>query len=165
MKVRWLKGFLVFGVLGILLSGCSDVSSDRALKVVEQTEEIKNFYSLVDAKKEQCFEKRVVRPCDTDWVTCIEDAWVVEISVKQECFVHDGRLSFHGLVDEKDARIISRFPEVGYFEDSLYCLEDYDCMKNEVSDLCQNFIYAQLATGVELTSDRCVCQNNKCGSK
>lgn len=167
MKVPWLRSVLVgMSLIGCCLGCTAEFSSQDALKSVEKTEEMKSFYDVIGKDKESCFVKKVVRPCDTDWVTCIDDAWVVEISIKDECFSHDGRLSFNVLLDEKSGKIISRFPEVGYFKDPSYCLEDYDCLlvaSGKEEDIrCENFIHAQINGVNEVNSKACYCQKGMC---
>jgi hypothetical protein len=119
----------------------------------------------------------VERSCDSDWVTCIEDAWVVSFRARPDCPVKgDERLGVTLLIDGKSGRVISRFPELTYFQQPQFCMEDYDCLLSPSSSpsspdgTCYNFIFAPLhrieEKKAEAHSSRadsvCVCRNQQC---
>ncbi|MCB1177253.1 MAG: hypothetical protein KDK36_06715 [Leptospiraceae bacterium] len=140
----------------------------EAMMIVETTEEVKALYELNDGVFINCIEKSVVRPCDTEWVTCIDDAWVVEFKLGKACGIeHDGRLKITMVVNAKTGEIISRFPEAEYFKDKNYCLESYDCIsipnnKEGLDSKCVNFVYGQIEANGNLISEACRCSENIC---
>ncbi len=171
MKVLWRSYFIVVFLLsfaaGVVCANEKRLRRKEALIVAEQTGEVAALYGLRNGELTNCIEKSVKRPCESSWVTCIEDAWVVAINVGEMCPVkHDGRLSVTIVVNDITGQIISKFPEKPYFESPFYCLEDYDCMGSlaEGEKLCQNFIYSQLYTQKEGDFE-CLCQEHICQPK
>jgi hypothetical protein len=164
----WFKFFLysllaVWLGTGVFLKYFSSrtITQQRALEIVEKTPEIQALYKLQGGRFSRCVEKKVLRPCDSQWVTCIEDAWVVEFNIGEACQVHhDGRLNIHILVDSKDGRIISRFPEAPYFQKKDYCHEAYDCFCS--NQTCVNFVYGQIDSKRFEPCQNCSCQDNMC---
>lgn len=133
------------------------------LAIVEELSPTFEFYMLNKGEFTNCVEYKVNRPCDTDWVQCVEDAVAVEILAGDKCGIkHDGRLSLKYLVDKKDLTIKSFFPEEDYFRYPLNCLEDYDCL--ESNGQCLNFIHAQIQ-GDPLEHEECLCQSGVCQFK
>ena len=141
------------------------LSKEEVLALALLVPEAQAFYALLEPLG-GCAANSVELPCDSNWVTCIDDAWVVKFFVKQECNIaHDGRLSVTLLIDAKSGKIISRFPEVNYFNDPGYCLEDYDCQLyqkiKEDAGQCMNFIRGPVFTQ-EPPSQGCVCRKGVC---
>jgi len=144
------------------------ISRKKALVIAERTEEVNQFYDLGGGRYFNCIEKEVVRPCETDWVTCVDNAWVVKFNLGDRCGVkHDGRLSVTLLINNQDGSIISRFPEKEYFIHKPYCMIDDDCLlytnqKKQVG--CKNFIFGQLGKKETYESELidCVCKNDQC---
>ncbi len=153
--------FILFWVAVIWLGLVSDrnkpISQKQALTIAEKTEAVKSFYALQEGGYVQCMTKQVVRPCDTDWVTCIDEAWVVKYEINPRCIDHDGRLSVTLLIDAVSREIKSVFPEAEYFQDPQYCLASYDCLSGKNDSL--NFIYGQIK---RLKGRKGICKNNRC---
>lgn len=179
MKVPWPKKFLILGIIVIWMAAlvildvpiCSAqtqlLTRKEALIIAESSREVELFYKLNNGRLKNCIHKEVIKPCESDWVTCIEDAWVVQFTVGDICpVVHDGRLGITFLIDAITGRIVSRFPEVEYFETAGYCLEDFDCLDGPANGsegaICQNFIFGQLKSDRGDAGLSCICQNNKC---
>lgn len=183
MKVLWLKNikfyFILASILVMSIFCSSDALSEQKLLtrkqaaiVAEQTPEVQALYELNNGRFRNCIVKETLKPCDSNWVTCVEDAWVVKFWPGEICSLKaDGRLSVTILVDAVTGNIISRYPEVDYFESSLYCLESYDCMESNKSDEreqhCVNFIYGQIQldeNGEQMydSSESCKCENHQC---
>ncbi|MDP2652527.1 MAG: hypothetical protein Q8Q08_00675 [Candidatus Omnitrophota bacterium] len=143
------------------------LTRETARETAEATAEAHALYGLRGGSLKQCIEVKVLRPCETDWVTCIDHAWVVQFAVGEACgILHDGRLGLHLLINEADGRIISRYPEVEYFQGPEYCMADHDCVLVEGaagSGSCKNFIHGPLADGSAVPSSRCLCRQNICG--
>lgn len=170
----WIKMLLIGLYLALdappIFSQEDLMTKEEALLIAEGTEEVQGLYGLRHPQagllKKDCIEKKVLKTCETDWVTCIEDAWLVEFNVVESCVGgHDGRLTVKVLVDAKTKAIISRFPEAPYFRSAQYCLEDYDCFsvsdkKQQIS--CSNFIFAQVSGKDILAENNCACQDSKC---
>lgn len=139
------------------------IEADEALTVARQIPEAVAFLSLFDGNYKHCIEEEVVKSCESDWVTCLEDGWVVRFSYKESCgVINDGRLQLTIVVDGS-GKVISRFPEEMYFKVPRYCLEDYDCLSVLPSG-CLNFIYGPFYE-VSHTDNLCVCQSGRCGLK
>ncbi|MCA9405929.1 MAG: hypothetical protein KC684_05285 [Candidatus Omnitrophica bacterium] len=169
IKRGWL---ILFFLTFCYCAGAEDslLSKEEALLIAEKTQEVKGLYRLYNHQgrplKDGCLETNILKTCDSDWVTCIDDAWVVEFNVKQECVKerHDGRLTVKILVNAKNGDVISRFPEAPYFQSAQYCLEDYDCLavgSEKPPVMCLNFIHGQLKGGV-LQENHCVCRSSRC---
>lgn len=168
-----LKASINFSLMIILYStaGYADLvdkaehlTRKQAMVIAESMPEAKGLYGLAGGKFVNCIEKEVIRPCDTDWVTCVDDAWVVRFSVGSTCPVeHDGRLDLYIVLNDKTGDVISKFPEAEYYEDSAYCLEDYDCLCTQ-GDECQNFIHAQANFDGAKRCSACECRNNICST-
>ncbi|VAX36780.1 hypothetical protein MNBD_UNCLBAC01-1288 [hydrothermal vent metagenome] len=142
------------------------LSRQEALEIAQMEPEVKGLYALNNGEFAECIEKEVLKPCESDWVTCVDDAWVVRFKVGEKCFVtHDGRLDVILLIDAISGKVISRFPESEYFLDRNYCKEDYDCLslQKEGKRACLNFIYGQLLEGYQ--DEGCWCENNVCQIK
>lgn len=140
------------------------LSAESAMTAAQKTGEAKAFLAMDNGRFNACLSRRVVRPCDSEWVTCIDDAWVVEFAAEKACnVVHDGRLSLRILIG-KEGNIISRFPEKEYFADPQYCMESYDCLSviDEIGADCRNFIYGQMDAGIKKGEGSCECRHQKC---
>jgi len=157
--------FLVFILTPNLFA--QSMGSDKALALAKEIPVVKAFYNLNQGALKECIESQVVRPCDSDWVTCIDDAWVVKFFLSESCSItKNEQLGVTLLIDEKTGKIISRYPEIEYFENPRFCREDYDCFCNQrdkasLND-CKNFIYT-LAANMSLTQcPKCICREAKC---
>ncbi len=171
-KYQYLIIILVF--VGLAVCGLSDsdaqpqlLTRKEALLIAESSLEAELFYKLNDGRLQNCVNKEVIKPCESDWVTCVEDAWVVQFTVGDICpIIHDGRLGITFLIDAITGRIISRFPEAEYLAEPGYCLEDYDCVSvvegETEAESCQNFIFGQLSLPVEGAGISCKCVQNAC---
>lgn len=163
MKARQLNIFFFVCFLGILILGCGKkgpLSKNDALWVAENTPEVKSLYALSGGKLKKCVEPEVVKPCETDWVTCVEDAWVVVFSVTEACGIkHDGRLNVTFLVDALNGNIKSRYPEAQYFQQKEYCQTDSECFVGNGE--CRNFIFGQMEEGF-VNNGTCKCVKNVC---
>jgi hypothetical protein len=141
------------------------ISSQQAMEIALKSEEVQAFMAADHGRFASCAERRVVRPCDSDWVTCIDDAWVVEFFVGKSCGVeHDGRLNLHLVVDWK-GNIVSRFPEKGYYQNPQYCIQDLECMSvfRPMGNVCKNFVYGQIDGAKPQSEGPCQCVNQTCG--
>ena len=163
--------FFLLTTISIALENKSNVliSREQAVLIAEATDEAKALYNLDNGRYRNCIEAKVNRPCEVDWVTCIEEAWAIEYYVGEVCKTnHDGRLSVMILVDGVSGDILSRFPEVKYYNEDRYCLESYDCL-GVISDdgqpaQCLNFIYGQLED-FSIDEEACQCLDNVCTLK
>lgn len=146
-------------IFGFWSDRSKPIGAKEALRIASALPVVKSFKTAVSTYAlDSCVEQQVVRPCDTDWVTCIEEAWVVQFSIDKTCHPHDGRLSVTVVVNGLDRDIISVFPEKQYFVRPRYCLEDYDCLCDRQHAF--NFVFGQLQ---ELTTARpCDCEKNIC---
>lgn len=144
---------------GLWVDQHKPISSKEAVRIVRALPVVQSFFNAADAYDlSECVVEKVMRPCDTQWVTCIEEAWVVEFSIDTQCILHDGRLAVTVVVDALDRRVVSRFPEQDYFVKPEYCLEDYDCLCDKEKSL--NFIFGQLQN---FDLERaCECRKNRC---
>lgn len=167
---HWLKTVLVST---LLLLSASAVDGDmtlltrkQALIIAESTKEAELLYKLHNGRLENCIEKEVVKPCESGWVTCIDNAWVVQFTIGDICQIeHDGRLGLTILIDAVTGRIISRYPEAAYFEQESFCLDDSDCgcdYSNPQQVICSNFIFSQVKGNADLKCDSCRCARNQC---
>jgi hypothetical protein len=157
-----------FLVLSVGSSTFADLSAEDALRVANQVKEVQAFLSfnhLNQALWEDCVEREVELSCESDWVTCIDNAWVVKYFLSAMCRGdYDERLGVTLVINSKTGDIISRFPEVEYFEDPWFCRNDDDCLAQQRAIdqriICQNFIYyrTSLSTSLEV----CVCQQDRC---
>ena len=160
MKVPLLK--ICLSVVVIL--GCTfekeRLSKEKALSIAKESQEAKMFYQFLDRQHKGCMKEEVVSSCESDWVTCIDDGWVIHFSPREDCSIeHDGRLALN-LVINKEGAIISKFPEKEYFQRKDYCLEDYDCIQRQHQ--CVNFITAPLLEEREGQEQQCVCFHQAC---
>ena len=175
MKVPWLRKVVVVSTIFLLsyVSGVSyaqpsvrTLTRKEALIVAESTEEAEHFYTMYDGRLKNCIEKEVIKPCETDWVTCIENAWVIQFTVGDVCHIEqDGRLGLTILVDALTGRVLSRFPEVDYFKTADYCLDDSDCICGHAKKgerQCYNFIAAQVQNLADFQCRQCQCVESKC---
>lgn len=144
------------------------LNEQQALVIAEDTEEVNALYQLREGQFSDCIEKSVLSSCESSWVTCVDDVWVVQFSFDEKCSIeHDGRLGVTILVDALTGKIISRFPESEYFKDEKFCLEDYDCVYLSSRDnepTCHNFVYGQLNEiyNKDVVSEKCFCEKRQC---
>jgi len=163
--------FLIFAVCGVgsmicpCSTGAQGISKDRALALAQQTEVVKAFYDLKQGALKNCIRTEVVRPCESHWVTCIEDAWVVKFSVGEECIQpYNEQLGVTLLINGKEGGVISQYPEIAYFQDPLFCRDSPDCRLSVKSarPACKNFIYALAEDPLSVNSERCLCRDSGC---
>jgi hypothetical protein len=143
------------------------MSQEQALAIAEGTLEAKAFLEFRHGKFAECVQRRVEKPCDSNWVTCIDDAWVVKFIVAQRCALeHDGRLDLTFLIDAKSGEVISKYPEIEYFSDPTFCRDDDDCMAVPIfENQCRNFVFAQADEGVVKKEISCFCSQSACAIK
>lgn len=139
------------------------MSRQEALDVAQRSDAVDAFTQLLlKAGQVDCMEKEVLRSCDTDWVSCVEDVWVVQFKTKPTCFPgHDERLGVVLLVDARDGHIRSVFPEADYFKSPEYCHDYYDCFIGKEQG-CTNFVFNQLWGGNQKELSDCQCKANQC---
>lgn len=175
MKVHWLRKILITvlvlvgmfaGREGCAQSSAKTLSRKEALTIAESTEEAEQFYTMYEGRLKNCIEKEVVKPCESDWVSCIENAWVVQFTIGDICKIEqDGRLGLTILVDALTGQILSRFPDVEYFKDGRYCLDDSDCLCGRAGEgerQCYNFVAAQVLGLADFQCRQCQCVQNQC---
>lgn len=137
MKRFLIKKFLIqlilvgifLGLMGrseLAVAEISLLSRKEALIVAEGTKEAESLYKLYNGRLKNCIDKEVVKPCESDWVTCIDNAWVVQFTLSDICQIeHDGRLGLTILIDAVTGKVISRYPEAEYFKSEDYCMDDF----------------------------------------
>ncbi len=166
------------------------LSRKQALVVAEQLEVVKALYDLRNGSLANCIEVSVVKPCDSEWVTCVDNAWVVKFEVGSLCAIqHDGRLNVTVLVDGNTGEVLSQYPEVDYFKSKEFCRDTTDCIQvntrsaGQDQNQCYNFVYAQSQFSVDTETDKnitlspqaieaemkkrsefCTCQQSICGN-
>lgn len=103
-------------------------------------------------------------------MTCIDNAWVVQYTLHASCPVKsDGRLAANFLIDGVSGKIISKYPEVEYFENPQFCRDQADCLCGPGGNFanaaphCMNFIHAPFADGTISTCSQCICKSGLCG--
>lgn len=171
MSIKFQNLLKIVFIFIVLISAFGSASAQKellrrkeALLIAEQTPEGQAFYELNGGKYVNCIEKSVMKPCETNWVTCIDDAWVVKLQYGEVCgFKHDERMDLMIVVDAKDGRIISKYPEAMYFTTPQHCQNSNDCLSVSEGDneQCLNFVYGQLIENHQSTAN-CQCVSNKC---
>ncbi|MGE0268811.1 MAG: hypothetical protein AB7S78_10215 [Candidatus Omnitrophota bacterium] len=166
-RQRPIGAFLLLLMLTkIVYADVSLLTRKQALIIAESTKEVELLYKLHKGRLENCIDKEVVKPCESGWVTCIDNAWVVQFTISDICQIeHDGRLGLTILIDAVTGRIISRYPEAEYFEQESYCLDDSDCACDQSVPeqmICSNFIFSQVKGNADLSCELCRCSKNKC---
>lgn len=141
------------------------ISAAEALALGRKVPEAEALYAVQGGRWASCIESKAVRSCESDWVTCVEDGWVVSFFFGDRCALkHDGRLSVTVLINGKTKQMISRFPEKEYFADPSFCRDAHDCLPVEHSPeqtpVCQNFIFSQLSGVAD--EGACRCAENAC---
>ena len=165
MKARWHNVIILITVIflaGNVVAGeQKPFNRKEALVFAEQTPEAAALYALEGGKYVNCIGKSVMRPCETDWVTCIDDAWVVKFQIGEECGVsHDGRVDLVLLIDAVERKVISRYPEKEYYFDPGYCQLHDDCLML-ADKRCYNFVYGQILSR-ERIKGHCECRKGAC---
>ncbi len=166
------KNFTFYLIIFFILSFISDlcaqsIGPDEALALAKETTVVEAFYNLNQGILKSCVENQVVRACDSGWVTCIDDAWVVKFFVSEKCVSpRKEQLGVTLLMDGKTGDIISKYPEIDYFENPYFCREDYDCLNSSKNDYhsgeCKNFIYTLAENTASRTDEQCLCRNSRC---
>ena len=167
---------MISGIFFFLLvvPGCAEpqpkvMSAEEAAAKARAVSEVQALYTMNDDQFAGCIDVKTEKSCDSDWVTCREDAWVVKFIVGERCPVkHDGRLGVVLLIDGKTREVISKFPEIEYFQDEGFCRDDLDCLcEGEAQGTqCRNFIQAQAKAGTAppvFQKGRCL--KDHCGSQ
>ncbi|MFT7538299.1 MAG: hypothetical protein ACI9F2_000442, partial [Lysobacterales bacterium] len=95
MKVLWLnmRNKIIFMVLvAMVVTAISyfytkEISNteELALLAALKTEDVRAFINFDGGRFSKCMTTSVKRPCDTDWVTCIDEAWVVRLELGEDC--------------------------------------------------------------------------------
>lgn len=144
------------------------MNAEGAAVKARTVSEVQALYALNNGFLAACIDVTTEKSCDSDWVTCREDAWVVKFTAGDRCPVkHDGRLAVVLLIDGKTGDIISRFPEIEYFQDEKFCRDDFDCLCSGIRDQaqCRNFIQAQADAGPAVSAfQKGRCVKNQCGT-
>lgn len=169
MKVRLRKFSSIIGLLCFLavLGGCANSSDKaslaRAMKSVKNSSEFHTLSVLLGQKKEECLELVHEKACDSDWVSCVEDAWVIHLKVKPSCVgYYEERLRVMMLVDF-DGKIISRYPGEDYLRDPLFCWNTDECLgPPSAPEACRNFIHAPFVWAAQALEPGCQCLKNRC---
>ncbi len=151
------------------------ISPEVALGIARDTPEVQAFLKIyrqynLEKRYPQCrLDPQVMKPCDSDWVNCVEDGWVVKYTVAATCGVPEAeRLGVTLLIQASTGKVLSRYPETVYFENKNYCLADNDCMAISGSGVkflgrCENFSHAPFAFGgAYFSSELCRCVNDQC---
>ena len=155
----------LFCLLGALLLPSAvyaqTISQEQVLVLAKEIAVVKALYELNDGALKSCIEAKVLETCDSDWVTCIEDAWVVKFSVSEACITpKNEQLGVTLLMDNKTGKVISHYPEIEYFKNAQFCRDDHDCLA--AADECTNFIYALAQDPGSKQEPNCFCQNSSC---
>lgn len=166
------KAFIFLIVLSLICSlaeSASEISKEQALALAKETEVALAFYNLKEGALKHCIKTEVLRPCDSNWVTCIEEAWVVKFRVSEECIKPENeQLGVTLLIDSKDGKTISKYPEIDYFKNQQFCRDNLDCRLNgkdvQSATDCKNFIYALVEDPSASQSPECLCFNSQCVS-
>jgi hypothetical protein len=141
----------------------------KAVEIAQQQREVQAFLTLLDSHR-SCVNLKVERACESAYVTCVDnpDAWVVHYLIDPKCEIKtDGRLSVNLLIDVASGQVASRYPEIQYFDEPDFCLEEPDCVavpaEDAVPQACLNFIYAPLkASSAGPVKAACRCQEGRC---
>lgn len=159
------QGLLLMFSFVLLLSGCGKKEpqmfpAEKAMQIAFQTKEAQALLNYRNGALAGCLEKKVVKSCDSEWVTCRDNAWVVQYLLTPQCPVKgDGRLGMNFVIDGMSGEIISHYPEVEYFANDRFCRDDGDCVGG--SKECLNFAAAPFAPlGTDPAS--CRCQESQC---
>ncbi len=162
---------LTFYILGMLSSPLSvsaqGIEKERALVLAKQSEVVQAFYNFKEGTLKDCIKAEVLRPCDSNWVTCIDDAWVVKFSVSEECVNPKNEQLGATLLIDKTGEIISTYTEIDYFQNPLFCRDTSDCRSigRESQPLeCKNFIYALIENPSAKQAEECLCRESRCRS-
>ena len=174
MKAHWLRNTVLTIMIGVMYAvpamaqkaSAKTLTRKEALIVAESTEEAALLYTMYNGRLKNCIEKEVIKPCESDWVSCIENAWVVQFTIGDVCYVEqDGRLGLTVLIDSLTGRVLSRYPEAGYFKAPRFCLDDSDCLCGKETGeprKCYNFISAQVEGVADFQCRQCRCVQNEC---
>lgn len=154
--------FLI-SVLGCHKSAAENSSAQRALRIAANTAEVKALMAYRQAALASCLKITIARSCDSEWVTCRDNAWVVQYLLSAQCPVEsDGRLGMNFVIDEESGQIISCYPEIEYFNDVSFCRDDADCIGGvgDGENKCVNFVAAPFAHFQIAVP--CQCQQGQC---
>ena len=158
--ILFISFWIVLGFVGWKVDKNKPLNKNQAYDLIYDTEVVQSFINMERGRYKECIKGEIMRPCETDWVTCVDEAWVVKFNMDQGCVRHDGRLSVTVLLDARTGEIKSRFPEKYYFQDKQYCMEDYECLTED--DNALNFVYG-LVEGY--SGEKGECKNNQCQLK
>ncbi len=147
-----------------LLALAENIGKERALVLAEESEVVQAFFNLKNGAFKNCITAEVLRPCDSHWVTCVEEAWVVKFRVKEECIKpKNEQLGVTLLIDSQTGKFISEYPEVDYFQKPLFCRDNSDCRSIQSAE-CKNFIYALTENSSTNQNEECLCRESRCVS-
>ncbi len=159
------RSLLLIVSVVLILSGCGKKEPqmfppEKALQIALQTKEAQALLNYRNGALAGCLEKKVVKSCDSEWVTCRDNAWVVQFLLTLQCLVNgDGRLGMNFVIDGMSGDIISHYPEVEYFTDDRFCRDDGDCVGSNKE--CLNFAAAPFAH-LDMDPAPCRCQEAQC---
>lgn len=144
------------------------ISPEQAQAIAEKAPETEALLTYHHGALASCLERKVTRTCESDYVSCRDNAWVVQYLVPETCGVKtDGRLGMYYLIDGPTGEIVSRYPELPYFQNEQFCRDDADCLggmvKGEVD--CLNFIAAPFAGFDAKQPSPCFCKAGQCQNK
>ena len=71
------------------------------------------------------------------------------------------------MINGVSGQVMSRYPEIDYFDEPEYCLEDADCLivpaTESQPENCRNSIYASLqSVSAEQQNGSCRCKEHRC---
>ncbi len=162
------------GYIGIGFSWAhfKKITQQEALAMANKTQEVQAFYAMGPAPWQDCIEYKVTRSCDSPWVACLDDAWVIEYGVKESCQSIFGNQEMKLLLvlNAKTGRFISKFPEFPYIQDERFCLEDKACRCTDVLNNregpagkgCINFFQGAFLANNASECGRCQCIAQRC---
>ncbi|MCC6758897.1 MAG: hypothetical protein IT395_04650 [Candidatus Omnitrophica bacterium] len=165
------RSLLLIVSVVLILSGCGKKElqmfpPEKALQIALQTKEAQALLNYRNGALAGCLEKKVVKSCDSEWVTCRDNAWVVQYLLTPQCPVPvagtgqgDGRLGMNFVIDGMTGDIISHYPEVEYFANDRFCRDDADCVGD--SKECLNFAAAPFSHS-EGNPVSCRCREAQC---
>jgi len=168
-----MKNFTSFIMMNciVLISSFSCANSEpkmispvEALAITEKTPEAQALLNYRNGVLASCIKKEVVRTCDSGYVSCRDNAWVVQF-LTDECPVRaDGRLGLYLLVDGLTGEVLSRYPETDYFQSETFCRDDGDCLQGQIgsTDTCLNFIAAPFYQFSPEKIGGCSCTTGQC---
>ena len=164
-----LAGILLSGIPGWSDETDNSEGSEKAVEIAKQQREVQAFLALL-GDQSSCVTLKAEQACKSSYVTCVDnaDAWVVQYMIDPQCEIKtDGRLGVNLLIDVVSGQVISHYPEIEYFDEPDFCLDDPDCLVVPEADSdpprCLNFIYSPLKSSfVDYSNTACRCRGQHC---